>query len=40
MFMFNLDNAGTVIVYTAVCKGAVAFCHIHDPDAVGETADT
>ena len=40
MFMIDLADTGLVVVYTAVCQGAVALCHIHNPDAVGETTDT
>ena len=38
--MNDLCNTGAVIVYTAVCQGTVALCHIYNPDTVGETADT
>ena len=40
MFMINFADAGLIIVYTAVCQGTVALCHIYHPDTVGEAADT
>ena len=37
--MKDFHDAGAVIVYSAVCQGAVALCHIHYPDAVGKASD-